>query len=101
MRDFHCSFFRSLSCRSGRPCEISIEPVTEQGFSDAVAIVKNAGYLSDSAVFALLSLEEPAKSAVQQWKPGMAVDREIKAIVYDRKARKTTEAVVSLTSGKL
>ena len=78
-----------------------LDPVTEQELSDAVTIVKNAGYMSDSAVFAQLSLEEPAKSAVLQWKPGMAVDREIMAIVYDRKARKTTEAVVSLTSGKL
>src|SRR5437763_12995826 len=57
--------------------------------------------LTDSAPFVYVSLQEPPKETVLSYRPGEAVRREAHVVLRERAERKTYEAVVSLTEGKV
>lgn len=63
----------------------------------AVAVRRHAGAIADRLRFVYVSLREPPKAAVLALGDGgPAPDREARAVLYDRVARRTMEAVVSL-----
>jgi hypothetical protein len=52
----------------------------------------------EGAFFPILVLREPPKAKVLAWKPGSSLRREAFAVVMDRPASRTYEAVVDLAS---
>ena len=59
--------------------------------------MKEAGSVDDFSLYPLISLHEPTKAEVLEWKPGNAVSR--RAFVLVKKGPQTFEAVVDITRG--
>jgi primary-amine oxidase len=73
-----------------------LDPLTTAEIDRAAGILRREMKLSDDVLFPALTLHEPPKEQVLADK---AVPREAFAVVFDRTANKTTEAVVDLTAG--
>ena len=65
----------------------------------AVAILRNAGRADNQTLFSAITLREPAKSFVLDWKEGEDIPRV--ALVVMRKNARTYEATVNLATGKI
>jgi Cu2+-containing amine oxidase len=87
--------------RQWRICRPSPRPLTAGEIDAAVAILKTAGKLPEGAFFPILVLREPPKTEVLAWKPGSSLWREAFAVVMDRPAGRTYEAVVDLASSRV
>jgi primary-amine oxidase len=75
-----------------------LEPLTAGEIVTAAAVLRAEQGLGQSARFVFVTLHEPPKSAVLGWTPdGAPLPREAHVVLYDRAARTTHEAVVSLT----
>src|ERR1051326_3035183 len=74
-----------------------LDPLSPEEMRSAVAILKSAGRLTANSRFALLTLNEPPKTEVWEFKPGAAIRRQAFAIIYERARKQTFEAVVDLT----
>jgi primary-amine oxidase len=78
-----------------------LDPLTAGEIEVAVATLKTAGKLPEGAFFPILVLREPPKAEVLAWKPGNPLRREAFAVVMDRPAGRTYEAIVDLASSRV
>ncbi len=76
-----------------------LDPLSADEISRAAAIIQESGKAGPDALFASLALREPPKSEVLAASPDHPPRREAAAVVYDRRANKTYEAVVDLSGG--
>jgi len=75
-----------------------LAPLTAAEIRAAVAIFKNSGRLRGTYRFSFIALDEPPKASVLR---DAAVPRRAFAVVYNRDANRTYEAVADLSSGQL
>lgn len=78
-----------------------LDPLSREEIAATVEVLKASGKTSDASRYATLMLREPAKAEVLAFKPGNAFRREATAIIYERAANKTFEAVVDLNNKSL
>src|SRR5438105_15208884 len=78
-----------------------LDPLSREEIAAAVEILKASGKISDASRFSTLVLNEPPKAEVLPYKPGDAFRREAFAVIYERAANKTFEAVVDLNKKAL
>jgi primary-amine oxidase len=75
-----------------------LEPLTADEIAAAAAVLRAEQGLGDVVRFVFVTLHEPPKATVLAWTPDAApLPREAHVVLYDRAARTTYEAVVSLT----
>ncbi len=74
-----------------------LEPLGPEEIEAAVAILRREKGVDDRFRFISLTLHEPPKDAVLGFKPGQQVAREAFAVLLDRTAATTCEAIVSVT----
>src|SRR5215831_14670897 len=87
------------SALSARSAEHPLSPLSESEIHQAVAIVRAAGRIGSRARFVSVGLREPDKDSVRRYRPGMAIEREAAVCVLDHVSGKTSEGIVSLSSG--
>jgi primary-amine oxidase len=79
-----------------------LEPLAEDEVRTATAIVRAHPGFADGSTFVSVVLREPGKAGLADYeRDGQRPARESMVILYDRSARLVTEAVVSLTDGKI
>jgi primary-amine oxidase len=74
-----------------------LEPLSPSEVAAAVALVKQAKSLSKGVRFMTVTLQEPPKSVVFNFKPGDAIDRQAYLVLLDNTTGQTSELVVSVT----
>lgn len=84
------------SKKSEKPASHPLDPLNEGEISQAIAILKEKGKVTESTLFPYVLLKEPPKKEVLAFKPGQSFRREVFAELYDRKTGKLTEATVDL-----
>ena len=67
--------------------------------ASAVALLRDAGHADDEALYVSISVGEPPKSEVLEWRPGKPIPRT--AAITLRKDAKTYEGVVDLVAGEV
>ncbi|MCS6912948.1 MAG: primary-amine oxidase [Myxococcales bacterium] len=83
------------------PTAHPLDPLSADEMRLAVEILRASGQLPDPAGFPVLALQEPPKEEVYRFRPGQPFRREALAVVLDRKASRTYEAVVDLRARRL
>lgn len=78
-----------------------LEPLTEEEILKAVAILKSQKNLTVADRFEQVTLHEPPKSVVLNFKEGDPIERQAFAIIADTKSSTTYEAVISVTQEKV
>jgi primary-amine oxidase len=78
-----------------------LDPLDKDELQATVDLIKVSGKLTESSRFSLISLHEPPKEVVSDSKPGGELHREALAIVYDRAANRTSEAIVDVQNRRL
>src|SRR5437763_5719794 len=78
-----------------------LDPLNGEEIAATVEVLKAGGKTTDASRYATIMLREPPKAEVLAFKPGSAFRREAFAIVYERAANKTFEAVVDLNKKSL
>lgn len=78
-----------------------LDLMTAAEIKTAVAVIHKEKKLSDDARFANISLQEPQKSEVLEFKPGSFFKREAFVVILEPNLNKTYEAVVDLKASKL
>lgn len=78
-----------------------LSPLTEGEVKLAVEIIRKEKELSQNVRFAMITLQEPDKEVVLNYKKGDPISRGIAMILLDTKANKTFEAIVSVTESKV
>ena len=78
-----------------------LDPLDGAEIAAAVKVIHGTAQFPKGALFPIVVLKEPPKADVLAYRPGAAFRREAFAVVYDRAANTTFEAVVDLRGGKL
>ncbi|MGH6884460.1 MAG: hypothetical protein ACREGK_00090, partial [Geminicoccales bacterium] len=78
-----------------------LDPLTSSELESAVNALEAAGRLAEGMLFPILVLREPPKADVLARREGDPVRREAFAVVLDRKAKQTFEAVVDVKASSL
>ena len=78
-----------------------LEPLTPEEITTAVRIIKTEKQLGETIRFPTVTLKEPDKKAVLNYKEGDEIEREIFIIILDNADGATYEAVISLTQEKV
>jgi primary-amine oxidase len=78
-----------------------LDPLTADEIETAVAAIKAAHPLTESARFPNISLQEPDKNLVWGFKPGDAVPRDAFVVVLEPVKNLTYEATVDLTTAEV
>jgi primary-amine oxidase len=78
-----------------------LEPLSAAELSRAVEILRESGHLGDAARYSCALPVEPPKDAVRAFRPGDAIQRELRLIGYDRERIGSFDAHISLSQGKL
>lgn len=78
-----------------------LDPLSEQEIAQAASVVRAYPSCPPHALFSLLALHEPAKDDVLRFRSGMDFRREVFAILLDRRANTTYEAVVDLAAQRV
>jgi primary-amine oxidase len=78
-----------------------LEPLTPEEIADAVSIVRKARSLSESVRFASVTLNEPPKEDVLNFKAGDTVKREALIKLLDNSDGAAYEAVVDIPAGRV
>ncbi len=78
-----------------------LDPLSQDEIRATVGILKASGKITPASRFSLITLDEPPKDEVLNFKPGSDFRREAFAVVYERAGNRTSEAVVDLRSKKL
>jgi primary-amine oxidase len=76
-------------------------PLSADEIRRAAALVRSDTRLGKRVRFVSIDLNEPAKQAVLDFRPGVAVDREALVCALDHESGVTSEVVVSLTHGSV
>ena len=90
------------SCGKGFATQIvghPMDPLAEEEYSAVVGALIDGGYVDGTALYPLITLEEPPKEDVLEWNPGDAVPRLAFAIV--KRGPETFEAIVDTIAGKV
>ena len=75
-----------------------LEPLSADEITAAAELLRTERHLGPTARFVFITLREPTKSDLLRWNPDAApLPREAHIVVYERGARATYEAVVSLS----
>ena len=85
----------------GRQHRHPLDPLNAAEIAAAVKVITSAAQFPNGALFPIVVLKEPPKQEVVDYIPGAAFRREAFAVVYDRHANATFEAVVDLRSSRL
>jgi primary-amine oxidase len=67
----------------------------------AVSVVRESGRVDETALFAMVALDEPSRDAVAAHRPGDPVERRVRLIVLPGPEAAVVEVVVSLASGQI
>src|SRR5579883_3362386 len=78
-----------------------LEPLSAAEITTAVSIIRTEKNLSQSVRFASVTLHEPPKQFVLNYKPGDPYAREAELVLVDDEQRAVYEAIVSITDGKV
>lgn len=78
-----------------------LEPLSAEEITAAVSIIRTEKNLSQSVRFASVTLHEPPKQFVLNYKPGDPYAREAELVLVDDEQRAVYEAIVSITEGKV
>ncbi|MEW9668502.1 primary-amine oxidase [Ammoniphilus sp. 3BR4] len=78
-----------------------LEPLTVAEIQEAVSIIREKKNLGPKVRFAQVTLNEPLKEVVLNFKKGDPIDREAFIILLDNATGFTYEAVVSITNGEV
>jgi primary-amine oxidase len=78
-----------------------LEPLSAEEITTAVSIARSERELSQYFRFACVTLNEPPKDFVLNFKPGDKIEREAFIILLDNETGRTYEAIVSLTQEKV
>jgi primary-amine oxidase len=92
-----CLAVMAMACRAAPPAN-PFAPLTAAEIRAAVAIFKGSGRLRGTYRFSFIALDEPPKASVLR---EAASPRRAFAIVYNRDANRTYEAIADLSSGQL
>jgi primary-amine oxidase len=108
------AFFARLLCRAalalacaaapaaqGAGTSHPLDPLTRDEINAAAQVLKDAGKVTDKSRFSTVVLSEPPKAEVLAFRPGGEARREAFAVVYEREANKTFEAVVDVKGKRL
>lgn len=76
-----------------------LNPLTKVEYTEIVALLRREGLATNSTLFPLITLAEPAKSEVLRWTGGEALPR--MAFVIAKQDEKTFESVVDITHRKI
>src|SRR5919106_1573488 len=74
-----------------------LDPLTADEIRAAVSVVRASGRLGSEVLFIRVFLHEPAKAVVLAFREGDQVEREAFVLIRDRRARTTSEVIVSLS----
>jgi primary-amine oxidase len=75
-----------------------LDPLGKEEIVAAVQALKSAGKLTDGMRFPIITLHEPPKAEVLGLQPGASMRREAFAVLMDRAANRTYEAVVDIAN---
>jgi primary-amine oxidase len=78
-----------------------LDPISIKEIHETVEVLRTAGKTTDSSRFSLIELREPPKETVRTFHPGAHFNRQAFAVVYNRAANQTFEAIVDLTRSTL
>jgi primary-amine oxidase len=78
-----------------------LDALSKQEILETVDVLRTAGKTTESSRYSLIRLQEPPKENVLRFHPGTPLERQSFAVVYERAANKTFEAVVDLTGRSL
>ncbi len=78
-----------------------LDPLSAAEIESAVRIVRAQAGLDGSAWFETISLDEPEKALVRDWKPGKPIPRRAFVCCYEPKTNRTFDGAVDLVAGKL
>ncbi len=78
-----------------------LDPLRAEEISTAVGLLRQSGSCSDAARFPYLALHEPPKETTRGFAPGDPVERQVRITVVDTPGATVTDAVVSVTQGKV
>jgi primary-amine oxidase len=73
-----------------------LDPLSADELRTVVALSREAWALDHRHLFAMVQLEEPAKTALAGWRVGEAVDRAARVTVWNRSTATVTEGVIGL-----
>ena len=76
-----------------------LDALTPEEYSKVYNVLQSAGKLEEKTIFASVLLDEPAKSEVLAWKPGMAIPRKADVVLLTE--GKSYAAVVDIAVGKI
>jgi primary-amine oxidase len=81
------------------PLTYPLDPLSQQELEGSVTALKSAGHVDKDTRFVFLTLREPSKTAVLDWKPGQPASRE--AFVIIKQGSRTYEATIDLAQFKV
>jgi primary-amine oxidase len=82
-----------------QPVTHPMDPLIAGEYAAAVALLKAANHVNDDSRYPMMTLHEPVKSEILQWKPGDPVPRA--AFMIIKQGTQTFEAVVNLTGAQV
>lgn len=77
------------------------DPLSARELERTVEIVRTTQHLGNEHVFSLVTLQEPSKETLDQFRAGDAVQRQAFVVVYDYAQNKTYEGIVDLGQGQM
>jgi primary-amine oxidase len=78
-----------------------LDPLRAEEITTAVHAVRATGRLDDTALFSMVTLDEPAKDAVLRHRPGDPVDRRVRVLVVPGPDDVVAEVVVTVPTGEV
>jgi len=100
-RRFQCTLYvaAAIACGLMDATAHPLDALTAEEINDTVEILRAGGRADSATRFALIDLDEPAKTAVLAWRPGESVPR--RAFVVARRDRGVYEGVVDLAARRV
>lgn len=78
-----------------------LDPLSKKEIVETVEVLRAAAKTTDKSRYSLITLHEPPKDEVIQFRPGNPFRRESFAVVYERDSNQTFEAIVDLSKKTL
>ena len=83
------------------PISHPLDPLTENEIKMSVTVVKKDKSLTEFARFPNISLQEPDKQTVLNFKKGDAIARQAFLVILEPRLNKTYEAIVDIKASKI
>ena len=78
-----------------------LDPIQADEIRAAVAAVRASGKITDAALFASVTLDEPARAAVAAYRPGQPFERRARLVILPGPEASLVEALVALPEGEI